>query len=852
MLEITLEQIKQAYYFLKNHFYYDSIDLFTKNQLAQYEDQYARKSANAFFEQLRKDVLERLTLHNFQVSFRMLPKEIRPPAPTYNPAGSFFHNVSVKEHYPVKSVNFFIQTDIPTRILDILWILKEGSKVDKTLPRHVYASRLLYSVREHAAPHTARRTPLFKKYMSQYAAWRDGAFGKARKLLKRKQNCLIILLDIYRCFYSIHIPWSEFETEFGTSPYTHALQVLHQRYLDQIAPLLSPCPSGVLPVGLLSSGVLANWYLQRLDKALIQSAEPAFYGRYVDDILLVKPVEELNLSDLSLERCFHLCFPNFVFTQRQGPGRPVYAFAQDPSLQIQHKKLFIHYFNYQNSTAGLRALEEEVSLHNSLYRFLPAQLPLLRPNILFHELEYYHMQYHFHNLLHIKNAVSQLSLYLSGQIFLHQLVKKHRTRAETLRHIRQFFKGKNFLDFSRFWIKLFYLFVIINRPTELELLYQDIQQVIEAIRFPNTQAEQHLKQDLQELLLLSLLFPLTLNPMLCQRRSTLQKHIEQLRNSNLFEHRYVLFPLMNFLKPLPSGFLNPPAKRGKLEARKWLLSPRFIHLDEFILFHTRRHLQYHSSLSYETLLRRFEHINDIDYKDNLSILPQQVQLQDTICANSHMQNYLVKDFTQTIRVGFISLKHKTPLTAPASFHWNAQHMLHHLIGQAQREKVNLVFFPAGIVPSGFVPHLITYSRQTQMSFVFQVEHSYQKGNFYWVITLPFIHQRHKTVLPLIKSATQSLPPIEWHHLPIKIGPFPPESSAQPINGLYVEYSSLSKAHVSVKSSLKQGYHVQIISAESPQFLIEQLDNKKMLFCHQGTDKPILLTQTLTLYPSANK
>ena len=53
MLEITLEQIKQAYYFLKNHFYYDSIDLFTKNQLAQYEDQYARKSANAFFEQLR-------------------------------------------------------------------------------------------------------------------------------------------------------------------------------------------------------------------------------------------------------------------------------------------------------------------------------------------------------------------------------------------------------------------------------------------------------------------------------------------------------------------------------------------------------------------------------------------------------------------------------------------------------------------------------------------------------------------------------------------------------------------------------------------------------------------------------
>ena len=45
-----------------------------------------------------------------------------------------------------------------------------------------------------------------------------------------------------------------------------------------------------LPIGLCSSLVLANWYLQGFDAAVLKNVRPAYYGRYVDDILLVVPL----------------------------------------------------------------------------------------------------------------------------------------------------------------------------------------------------------------------------------------------------------------------------------------------------------------------------------------------------------------------------------------------------------------------------------------------------------------------------------------------------------------------------------------------------------------------------------
>ena len=44
----------------------------------------------------------------------------------------------------------------------------------------------------------------------------------------------------------------------------------------------------ILPIGFLPSGVLANECLKKFDTAILDGWNPLYYGRYVDDILLVE------------------------------------------------------------------------------------------------------------------------------------------------------------------------------------------------------------------------------------------------------------------------------------------------------------------------------------------------------------------------------------------------------------------------------------------------------------------------------------------------------------------------------------------------------------------------------------
>lgn len=43
----------------------------------------------------------------------------------------------------------------------------------------------------------------------------------------------------------------------------------------------------MIPLGFLPSLIISNWYLQGFDQAIIESVHPHYYGRYVDDILIV-------------------------------------------------------------------------------------------------------------------------------------------------------------------------------------------------------------------------------------------------------------------------------------------------------------------------------------------------------------------------------------------------------------------------------------------------------------------------------------------------------------------------------------------------------------------------------------
>ena len=48
----------------------------------------------------------------------------------------------------------------------------------------------------------------------------------------------------------------------------------------------------ILPIGFLPSNILANWVLTPFDNAIITQLNPVYYGRYVDDMIIVDKVEK--------------------------------------------------------------------------------------------------------------------------------------------------------------------------------------------------------------------------------------------------------------------------------------------------------------------------------------------------------------------------------------------------------------------------------------------------------------------------------------------------------------------------------------------------------------------------------
>ena len=129
--------------------------------------------------------------------------------------------------------------------------------------------------------------------------------GIAENILKEGKNVAFINLDIKDYFSSVRIDRSEiFEGRKHRilQEYYNLKEIfllIHERYSKQLSEKYRS-PNGfykelidqngkiqkvVLPIGLVSSYILANKYLQEFDERVANLIKPAYYGRYVDDLL---------------------------------------------------------------------------------------------------------------------------------------------------------------------------------------------------------------------------------------------------------------------------------------------------------------------------------------------------------------------------------------------------------------------------------------------------------------------------------------------------------------------------------------------------------------------------------------
>lgn len=195
-----------------------------------------------------------------------------------------------------------LQPSIEFSVIEILWLWEFGAVLETQLGPHAHANRLKLAPGSRAVDRLAA-TP-FRYWPREYSRFRSGGLNAARDALSQSRRCLLASLDLAGYYDEIDPSFllsgdfcRQLEKRavaqgipFRLEAYVQATQTLldaYNRFRVNRAKLTGiTSPRGV-PIGCITAKVVSNLALAHLDALVSQHADVRYYGRYVDDILLV-------------------------------------------------------------------------------------------------------------------------------------------------------------------------------------------------------------------------------------------------------------------------------------------------------------------------------------------------------------------------------------------------------------------------------------------------------------------------------------------------------------------------------------------------------------------------------------
>lgn len=151
--------------------------------------------------------------------------------------------------------------------------------------------------------------------------------------------------------------------------------------------------ASILPIGFLPSNILSNWRLNQFDRQIIDRWNPVYYGRYVDDIIIVDKVEknssllkeQLSKTDI-IKYYFCGCnatksrdkiCPNdnelFICKDEKNVYSVNRKFLNNTKshISVQNDKVKVFYFKQGATEALLTCFQTQIAHNVSEFRFLP-------------------------------------------------------------------------------------------------------------------------------------------------------------------------------------------------------------------------------------------------------------------------------------------------------------------------------------------------------------------------------------------------------------------------------------------------------------------------------------------------
>lgn len=618
--DVILQKIYEAYRKFKNYSYYDSASLFSRKRVAEFEEELYGLTKKQFKKKFAEklDGLSKVLLgineQYFQrllddMDFCILPKRMKKDSVQNADSIKLISNHIQKEKLEIEKYNIFIDAPVEIQLISTLWVMFVGVKLSKLISPHNYAYRLSLTSPQTESQQTKISSGLhiYKPYFQGYQDWRDNALKKANEILDSHKDVTIVSLDITRYFYNVRLNLSEFveklleENAVGFSNeeertlanrLTRLLSSVHEAYTEkckdflpeEVLPINENAP--MLPVGLVSSGVIGNLFLADFDKKIIETIHPDYYGRYVDDMLFV--IGESKADDA-------VNFLNKYFVKPQilvSDNNEYKLIAHDANFSIQSSKIIVESFEHTGSKAALMNFRRNIQRQRSEFRFLPDEETVEQD---FDEAAF-SMQYSgsVNKLRNIKDFTEDkygASTYLAHMIFLacykSEENKKH--KKAIVQQILTYFKGAVALEYYSLWEKVFTYFVITEDVVSLNKFQKQIFDAIEQCNLEKFRIQYKIKECLKKTLQLSEAIPLSMHLQFIKAENewnedTIRTAIK-LRHASMFRHQYLGIGGLNLTKCLLDDNYNLYHKDydHKIELLKETgviyLTPLFVHLD---------------------------------------------------------------------------------------------------------------------------------------------------------------------------------------------------------------------------------------------------------------------------------
>lgn len=606
--------LNQAFKKLLSFVYYDK-----SGTMLHLRERMAKRISKGQKEEVISNVKELLKSSNKisnyldEIGVRLIPKSVK----NNHEDDIVLTNDRVSEKNEVSGINLMFDAPVEIFILSVYWLMRYGYKLDKKLGDYCYGNRLLLNENK---DDIRQGRALLKPYIHQYQMWRDNAIRIAKKQLEEDVDVGFINLDITKFYYNVRLDWEKIAEDLGVnnrSPIHKCMYSIHEHYTKLVADKFgsifnlqkeefSESKRTILPIGLPSSYTLANYHLIKFDKDVVGKVKPIYYGRYVDDILLV--IQKPSPSQITDENFYMSVFEKIEEEEKEKVPRStkfIYnnlndifsikydvnsADIKDPknykfefrsesleTLYIQNKKIMVYEFRADQSLSVIEKLKHDLDERSSEFRFLPTMEDANFDKDAFHLL----FDDSFGKPRTLKDY-KENRFGIASYLYKRSAVALWSTKTEMYdeaNKILAFFKGSNIVRFYQQWERLFTYFVIAGRMKELVQLTDNIFEEISKIEFDQDdftikdeeekKLKDTLKKDLENIFVTSLSQAFSLDPTFLKNNwfksrlenssfrnakdlslifipNRIEKLTVQLRKSYLVRHYFIYHPLLEY------------------------------------------------------------------------------------------------------------------------------------------------------------------------------------------------------------------------------------------------------------------------------------------------------------------